>query len=137
MYNDFNASGAEMRQTELSIFDNAYNINTFGDTLQSNNVVRGYLTLYLCKYNQGGNVYLYKDETGTGREERTSRHVLNFNFLRNNEKIFSITKDFTAVELNGIEYEGVNPNVIPLERYTKMYDLLFYSCASTMVYKTY
>lgn len=137
MYNDFNASGAQMRQTELSIFDNAHNINTFGDTLQSNNVVRGYLTLYLCKYNQGGNVYLYTDETGTGREERTSRHVLNFNFLRNNEKIFSITKDFTAVELNGIEYEGVNPNVIPLERYTKMYDLLFYSCASTMVYKTY
>ena len=136
-YNDFNPSGANMRQTELSIYDNTYNISSLGDILQSNNIARGYFTLYLCKYNQGGNIYAYKDETGEGREERTSRHVLNFSFAKNNEKIFSITKDFTAVELNGIEYEGVNPNVIPLERYTKMYDLLFYSCASTMVYKTY
>lgn len=126
-----------MRQTELSILDNTYNITSLGDILQSNNIARGYFTLYLCKYNQAGKVYLYTDETGEGREERTSRHVLNFNLVENNEKIFSITKDFTAVELNGIEYEGFNPNVIPLERYTKMYDLLFYSCASTMVYKTY
>ena len=136
-YNDFNPSGANMRQTELSIHDNTYNIHSFGDILQSNNIARGYFTLYLCKYNQGGNIYNYKDETGEGREERTSRHVLNFNFQKKNEKIFSITKDFTAVELNGIEYDGYNPNVIPLERYTKMYDLLFYSCASTMVYKIY
>ena len=136
-YNDFNPSGADMRQTELSIYDRTYNIHSFGDILQSNNIARGYFTLYLCKYNQSGNIYNYKDETGEGREERTSRHVLNFNFQKNNEKIFSITKDFTAVELSGIEYEGYNPNVIPLERYTKMYDLLFYSCASTMVYKTY
>ena len=126
-----------MRQTELSIYDNTYNIASLGDILQSNNIARGYFTLYLCKYNQGGNIYAYKGETGEGKEERTSRHVLNFNFVKNNEKIFSITKDFTAVELSGIQYEGVNPNVIPLERYTKMYDLLFYSCASTMVYKTY
>ena len=136
-YNDFNPSGADMRQTELSIYDRTYNIHSLGDILQSNNIARGYFTLYLCKYNQSGNIYNYKDETGEGKEERTSRHVLNFNFQKNNEKIFSITKDFTAVELNGIEYEGYNPNVIPLERYTKMYDLLFYSCASTMVYKTY
>ena len=136
-YNDFNPSGADRIQTELSIHDSTYNIASLGDILQSNNIARGYFTLYLCKYNQFGNVYLYKDETGVGREERTSRHVLNFNFVKNNEKIFSITKDFTAVELNGIEYEGFNPNIIPLERYTKMYDLLFYSCASTMVYKIY
>lgn len=136
-YNDFNPSVANMRQTELSIKDSTYNIGSLGDILQSNNIARGYFTLYLCKYNQGGNIYNYKDETGEGKEERTSRHVLNFIFQKNNEKIFSITKDFTAVELNGIEYEGYNPNVIPLERYTKMYDLLFYSCASTMVYKTY
>lgn len=136
-YNDFNASEANMRQTELSIRDSTYNIDSLGGILQSNNIARGYFTLYLCKYNQHGNIYSYKDETGEGKEERTSRHVLNFNLQKNNEKIFSITKDFTAVELNGIEYEGSNPNVIPLERYTKMYDLLFYSCASTMVCKTY
>ena len=136
-YNDFNPSGSNSRKTELSIYDNTYNIASLGDILQSNNIARGYFTLYLCKYNQSGNIYAYKDETGEGREERTSSHVLNFSLQKNNEKIFSITKDFTAVELSGIEYEGPNPNVIPLERYTKMYDLLFYSCASTMVYKTY
>ena len=133
-YKDFNPS---LRQTELSIEDSTYNIASLGDILQSNNIARGYFTLYLCKYNPFGNIYSYGDETGEGREERTSRHVLNFNFVENNEKIFSITKDFTAVELDGIEYEGANPDIIPLERYTKMYDLLFYSCASTMVYKTY
>ena len=68
-----------MRQTELSIRDSTYNIDSLGGILQSNNIARGYFTLYLCKYNQHGNIYSYKDETGEGKEERTSRHVLNFN----------------------------------------------------------
>ncbi len=120
-------------------------IEGFKNYLQDNTVAKCYFTLYLCKYNPSGDIYSYKDETGEGREEKTSRHVLNFNFWDNpivggnevHEKIFSITKDFTAIELSGIEYDGYNPDVIPLERYTKMYDLLFYPCASTMVYKIY
>ena len=144
-YKGFNYSGDQEEHTKFGIIDSMYNIDSLNPFLQSNNVAKGYFTLYLCKYNQGGNIYGYKDETGEGKEERTSSHTLNFNFWKNDvapegtihEKIFSITKDFTAVELNGVEYNGVNPNIIPLERYTKMYDLLFYSCASTMVYKTY
>lgn len=120
-------------------------IKGFKNYLQDNIVAKCYFTLYLCKYNPYGNIYGYKDDTEEGIEEKTSRHVLNLNFWDNytiggnevHEKIFSITKDFTAVELDGIEYEGYDPNVIPLERYTKMYDLLFYPCASTMVYKIY
>lgn len=123
----------------------SYSIKGLKNYLQDNAVAKCYFTLYLCKYNPSGNIYEYKDNTGEGIEEKTSRHVLNFYFWDNpsvgenevHEKIFSITKYFTAVELQGIEYEGHDPNVIPLERYTKMYDLLFYPCASTMIYKIY
>lgn len=144
-YNGFNYSGYQKEHTKFGILDSVHKINQLDPFLQSNNVAKGYFTLYLCKYNQSGDIYAYKDETGEGREERTSSHTLNFNFWKFDvapqgtihEKIFSITKDFTAVELNGVEYDGFNPGMIPLERYTKMYDLLFYPCASTMVYKTY
>ena len=142
-YIDYNYSGYQHESTKFGIIGRRYSSNS--KILQSNNVAKGYFTLYLCKYNMYGNIYAYKDETGEGREEKTSSHTLNFNFWEDDnnpqgtvhEKIFSITKDFTAVELNGVEYEGDGPDVIPLERYTKMYDLLLYSIASTMVYKTY
>lgn len=131
--------------TEYITTSGSHSIKGFKNYLQDNTVAKCYFTLYLCKYNPYGNIYGYKDDTGEGIEEKTSSHVLNLNFWdppiigenEVHEKIFSITKDFTAVELQGIEYEGFDPNVIPLERYTKMYDLLFYPCASTMVYKIY
>lgn len=133
----FNYSGYQMKLTKLGINDKTLRISNLNHFLQNNNVARGYFTLYLCKYNQYGNIY--------NTEKRTTSHTLNFNFWEDNNvnegtiysKIFNITKDFTAVELSGVEYNGMNPDIIPLERYTKMYDLLFYPCSKTMVYKIY
>lgn len=133
----FNYSGYSRELTRLGINDKTLRISNLNHFLQNNNVARGYFTLYLCKYNQYGNIY--------NTEKRTTSHTLNFNFWEDtnvNEgtiysEIFNITKDFTAVELSGVEYNGMNPDIIPLERYTKMYDLLFYPCSKTMVYKIY
>lgn len=145
-YTEFNYSVYKKERTRLGIFNNSKKISSLDHYLQSNNVAKGYFTLYLCKYNQYGNLYGLTDDSGAHTDEKTSNHTLNFNFWDNEGptiegtiygKIFSITKDFTAVELSGIEYNGNSPDIIPLERYTKMYDLLFYPCASTMIYKTY
>lgn len=145
-YAEFNYSAYDKERTRLGIYGNTRKISNLDHFLQSNNVARGYFTLYLCKCNKYGNQYGIIDESGTHTDEKISSHTLNFNFWDNNGptiegtiygKIFSITKDFTAVELSGIEYNGMTPNIIPLERYTKMYDLLFYPCASTMIYKIY
>ena len=145
-YTEFNYSSYRKERTRLGIANNSKKISSLYHYLQSNNVAKGYFTLYLCKYNQFGKYYSITDDSGTHTDEKTSNHTLNFNFWDSNGptiegviygKIFSITKDFTAVELSGIEYNGIDPDIIPLERYTKMYDLLFYPCASTMIYKTY
>ena len=136
-YVGFNYSGYQRELTRLGINDKSLRISALNHFLQNNNVARGYFTLYLCKYNQYGNVY--------NTEKRTTSHTLNFNFWEDTNidegtiysEIFNITKDFTAVELSGVEYNGMNPDIIPLERYTKMYDLLFYPCSKTMVYKIY
>ncbi len=139
-YSIENYSGQSRKNTKILITGANVKTKYFEYLFQSNNVAKGYFTLYLCKYNQYGNIY----NSNAGSDEKTSSHTLNFNFISHvnndyqiHQKIFSITKDFTAIELDGVEYNGNDPSVIPIERYTKMYELLFFPCASTVVYKTY
>ncbi len=91
----FNYSGYSRELTRLGINDKTLRISNLNHFLQNNNVARGYFTLYLCKYNQYGNIY--------NTEKRTTSHTLNFNFWEDTNvqqkeqyivEIINITKRF-------------------------------------------